>query len=45
MRHIDQFYEVWKCCAFRLMENSFDMSHIAFTHRNTFGIVEQPKPD
>jgi phenylpropionate dioxygenase-like ring-hydroxylating dioxygenase large terminal subunit len=45
LRQIDQFYEVWKCCAFRLMENSFDMSHIAFTHRTSFGIVEQPKPD
>jgi phenylpropionate dioxygenase-like ring-hydroxylating dioxygenase large terminal subunit len=45
MRHIDQFYEVWRCCAFRLMENSFDMSHIAFTHRTSFGIVEQPKPE
>lgn len=45
LRQIDQFYEVWKCCAFRLMENSFDMSHIAFTHRTSFGIVEQPKPE
>jgi phenylpropionate dioxygenase-like ring-hydroxylating dioxygenase large terminal subunit len=44
-RQIDQFYEVWKCCAFRLMENSFDMAHIAFTHKNSFGIVEQPKTD
>ena len=44
-RQIDQFYDVWNCCAFRLMENSFDMSHIAFTHRNSFGIIDQPKPD
>lgn len=44
-RQIDQFYEVWKCAGLRLMENSFDMSHIAFVHRASFGILEQPKPD
>ena len=44
-RQIDQFYEVWNCAGLRLMENSFDMSHIAFVHRRTFGIIEQPKPE
>ena len=36
-RQIDQFYEVWKCAGLRLMENSFDMAHLAFVHRGTFG--------
>ncbi|HEY3078123.1 MAG TPA: aromatic ring-hydroxylating dioxygenase subunit alpha, partial [Burkholderiales bacterium] len=43
-RRIPQFYETWKCSAFRLMENSFDSAHPAFVHRKTFGNVEQPKP-
>ena len=43
-RRIHQFYETWKCSAFRLMENSFDSAHPAFVHRRTFGNVEQPKP-
>jgi phenylpropionate dioxygenase-like ring-hydroxylating dioxygenase large terminal subunit len=43
-RRIHQFYEPWKCNAFRLMENSFDSAHPAFVHRSTFGNVEQPKP-
>jgi len=43
-RRIHQFYETWKCGAFRLMENSFDSAHPAFVHRKTFGNVEQPKP-
>jgi phenylpropionate dioxygenase-like ring-hydroxylating dioxygenase large terminal subunit len=43
-RRIHQFYETWKCSAFRLMENSFDSAHPAFVHRKTFGNVESPKP-
>jgi phenylpropionate dioxygenase-like ring-hydroxylating dioxygenase large terminal subunit len=43
-RQIDQFYEVWNCAGLRLMENSFDMSHIPFVHRGTFGILEEPNP-
>ncbi len=43
-RQIDQFYERWTCAALRLMENSFDMSHIAYVHRQTFGIREQEQP-
>lgn len=45
-RRLDQFCEVWNCAALRVMENSFDTSHIAFTHRNSFGditdVVQEP---
>lgn len=44
-RQIDQFYEPWQIASFRLMENSFDMAHIAYTHRTSFGIVEEPRTD
>jgi phenylpropionate dioxygenase-like ring-hydroxylating dioxygenase large terminal subunit len=43
-RKIDQFYDRWDCAGLRLMENSFDMAHIAFVHRATFGDSETPKP-
>ena len=43
-RKIDQFYEVWNCAGLRLMENSFDMAHLAFTHRGTFG-PKNPVPE
>ncbi len=43
-RKIDQFYDVWQCAGLRLMENSFDMAHIAFVHRDTFGDAGSPKP-
>lgn len=43
-RKIDQFYDTWECAGLRLMENSFDMAHIAFVHRATFGDSESPKP-
>ena len=43
-RKIDQFYDVWECAGLRLMENSFDMAHIAFVHRATFGDSNSPKP-
>jgi phenylpropionate dioxygenase-like ring-hydroxylating dioxygenase large terminal subunit len=43
-RRIHQFYEMWKCNAFRLMENSFDSAHPAFVHRKSFGNIESPKP-
>ncbi|MGE5145577.1 MAG: Rieske 2Fe-2S domain-containing protein [Candidatus Eiseniibacteriota bacterium] len=43
-RRIDQFYEVWNCAGLRLMENSFDNSHIAFVHRESFGNVTEPEP-
>lgn len=44
-RQIDQFYEVWRCAGLRLMENSFDMAHISFVHRTSFGILEEPKTE
>lgn len=44
-RQIDELWENWKICAFRLMENSFDMAHIPFTHRGTFGNVAEPELD
>ena len=43
-RRVHQFYEVWNCNAFRLMENSFDSAHPAFVHRKSFGNIERPKP-
>ena len=43
-RKIEQFYEVWNCAGLRLMENSFDMAHLAFTHRGTFG-PKNPVPE
>jgi phenylpropionate dioxygenase-like ring-hydroxylating dioxygenase large terminal subunit len=43
-RKIDQFYDVWDCAGLRLMENSFDLAHIAFVHRATFGDADSPKP-
>jgi phenylpropionate dioxygenase-like ring-hydroxylating dioxygenase large terminal subunit len=44
-RKVDQFYETWAIGALRLMENSFDASHVAFVHRKTFGNVEKPRTD
>lgn len=43
-RWIPQFYEAWNCAGLRLMENSFDNAHVAFTHRTSFGMQEQPDP-
>jgi len=43
-RKIDQFYDAWECAGLRLMENSFDMAHIAFVHRATFGDPDRPAP-
>lgn len=43
-RVIPQFYEVWNCAGLRLMENSFDNAHVAFTHRNSFGMQDEPDP-
>ncbi|MFN7192655.1 MAG: Rieske 2Fe-2S domain-containing protein [Rhodospirillales bacterium] len=44
LRKIDQFFEPWKIGALRLMENSFDNAHVAFTHRKTFGEASEPIP-
>lgn len=43
-RLIPQFYEHWECAGLRLMENSFDNAHVAFTHRNSFGMQDEPDP-
>jgi len=43
-RLIPQFYEVWNCAGLRLMENSFDNAHVAFTHRESFGMQNEPDP-
>lgn len=43
-RLIPQFYELWNCAGLRLMENSFDNAHVAFTHRESFGMQDQPDP-
>ncbi|MEP4378447.1 MAG: aromatic ring-hydroxylating dioxygenase subunit alpha [Alphaproteobacteria bacterium] len=43
-RLIPQFYEVWNCAGLRLMENSFDNAHVAFTHRKSFGMQNEPDP-
>lgn len=43
-RLIPQFYEHWDCAGLRLMENSFDNAHVAFTHRNSFGMQDEPDP-
>lgn len=42
-RRIDQFDETWRIGALRLMENSFDSAHIAFTHRASFGDMSKPE--
>jgi phenylpropionate dioxygenase-like ring-hydroxylating dioxygenase large terminal subunit len=44
LRKIDQFFEPWKIGALRLMENSFDNAHVAFTHRKSFGEASEPIP-
>lgn len=44
-RRIQQFHEVWKTSSLRLMENSFDNAHFSFVHKNTFGQMDQPKPE
>ena len=44
-RRIFQFYAKWNCGALRLMENSFDNAHFSFVHKDTFGYLDQPKPE
>ena len=43
-RQIHQFYDRWDCAPFRLMENSFDLAHANFTHKGTFGRIDDPIP-
>jgi len=44
LRRIPQFYERWNCAGLRLMENSFDNAHFAFTHKASFGDMHHPLP-
>lgn len=44
LRRIPQFYERWNCAGLRLMENSFDNAHFAFTHKPSFGDAHNPVP-
>ena len=44
LRRIPQFYERWNCAGLRLMENSFDNAHFAFTHKTSFGDMHHPVP-
>ncbi|MBD2843986.1 aromatic ring-hydroxylating dioxygenase subunit alpha [Paenibacillus sp. IB182496] len=43
-RKVEEFYEVIHCAAMRLMENSFDVAHVNFVHKNTFGNMDSPIP-
>ncbi|MBW4079801.1 aromatic ring-hydroxylating dioxygenase subunit alpha [Paenibacillus sp. S150] len=43
-RKVEEFYEVIHCAALRLMENSFDVAHVNFVHKNTFGDIDNPIP-
>jgi phenylpropionate dioxygenase-like ring-hydroxylating dioxygenase large terminal subunit len=43
-RKIHEFTEIWACAPLRIVENSFDGSHISFVHRNTFGNIADPVP-
>jgi phenylpropionate dioxygenase-like ring-hydroxylating dioxygenase large terminal subunit len=43
-RLIQEFHEVWEMSAFRLVDNWFDLAHVAFVHRGTQGDVNQPVP-
>jgi phenylpropionate dioxygenase-like ring-hydroxylating dioxygenase large terminal subunit len=40
VRQIDQLYERWDCSGLRLMENAFDLTHVGFVHRESFGLHE-----
>ena len=44
-RQVDEFYEPWNIGALRLMENSFDLAHVSFVHRASFGNVDEPSVD
>jgi len=43
-RLMHQLCEPWRCSGLRLMENSFDMAHLAFVHSSSFGDAEKPIP-
>lgn len=43
-RFIDCFHETWDMSLFRLADNFFDLSHVAFVHRDTQGDITNPVP-
>ena len=43
-RLIPCFHETWDMSLFRLVDNWFDLSHIAFVHRDTQGDISRPEP-
>jgi len=43
-RLIQEFHEPWDMSTFRLVDNWFDLAHVAFVHRGTQGDVSQPVP-
>jgi len=43
-RLIHCFHEPWDMSLFRLADNFFDLSHVAFVHRDTQGDITKPVP-
>jgi phenylpropionate dioxygenase-like ring-hydroxylating dioxygenase large terminal subunit len=43
-RLIPCFFEEWEMSLFRLVDNWFDLSHVAFVHRETQGDIDRPVP-
>ena len=43
-RLIPEFHEVWNMSLFRLVDNWFDLAHVAFVHRATQGDINRPVP-
>jgi phenylpropionate dioxygenase-like ring-hydroxylating dioxygenase large terminal subunit len=43
-RLIQEFHEVWDMSVFRLVDNWFDLAHVAFVHRGTQGDINKPIP-
>ncbi len=43
-RIIQEFHEEWDMSLFRLVDNWFDLAHVAFVHRGTQGDIKQPVP-
>jgi phenylpropionate dioxygenase-like ring-hydroxylating dioxygenase large terminal subunit len=43
-RLIQEFHEAWDMSLFRLVDNWFDLSHVAFVHQGTQGDADRPVP-
>jgi phenylpropionate dioxygenase-like ring-hydroxylating dioxygenase large terminal subunit len=43
-RLIQEFHEVWEMSVFRLVDNWFDLAHVAFVHRGSQGDITNPIP-